>query len=227
MSRAPGRPGVPVLGLLAGAVLTAASCSTVRPSYPPASPEQAARAISRLATIRERAWEPRRFKALFSAVVSPKIGSVQRGYLSVFWDGSRLDWRTSLPVAGNLGAGALGRDGVGSGGGGLAGMLSSRLTDADALSVLFGAPSLPVQGATVEKAGEALRLLLDSEGRTVVLHSGYVIAMEFPGGVDARLEPGPEVPSRIEVRSRKGRAVLKLESAGPWPEGEPLPGVGS
>ena len=50
-----------------------------------------------------RAWDPsRRFKALFRAEVSPKVGAIGRGYLSVWWDGASrsLEWRTSAPIAG-------------------------------------------------------------------------------------------------------------------------------
>ncbi len=76
----------------------------------------------------------------------------------------------------------------------------------------------------MEGDGVSYRLLLDGDGREAVLGpSGRVIAMGFPGGVQVMLGPGDEVPARIEVKSRKGRAVLKLEAAGDWPVQEPGP----
>ena len=105
--------------------------------------------------------------------------------------------------------------------GGLAAALSSRLEDSDALAVLLGAPECPVRAPAVEWDGGSYRFLLGGDGRTVIMEpSGRVVGMGFPGGVEARLTPGEELPARIEVESRKGRALLKLQSAGDWPERE-------
>ena len=156
--------------------------------------------------------------------VVPKLGATQRGYLSLFWDGSAssMTWRTSLPVAGELASGRIGRDG---GSGGLARLLSPRLSDADALSVLRGAPAQPLDGK-VERDGLSLRLGSSDRERVVVLGpGGEITSMEFPGEVEVRLEPGPDFPRRIEIRTRKGRAALILKEAGPW-EGT-VPGDGA
>jgi hypothetical protein len=53
--------------------------------------------------------------------------------------------------------------------------------------------------------------------------SGAVILMRFPGGPVVGFQPGPGVPRRIEAKGPDGRAVLTLESYGPWPAGEGIP----
>jgi hypothetical protein len=189
-------------------------------------PEAAAAARNHLSEACRRAWTPRRLKALYAVEVSPVIGAVQRGFLTVFWDGRRLLWRTSLPMAGEVGEGVLERGAASPGG--LASALSSRLNDSDALAVLLGAPECPATAPVVEGDGISLRLILEADGRDVVLGpSGRVRGMGFPGGVAVLLEPGEEVPARIEVKSRRGRALLKLEAAGDWPvEESPPPSEG-
>ncbi len=198
------------------------ACSTARPGFSPVSAEAAAAARERLLEACQKAWTPRRLKALFSVEVSPVVGAVQRGFLTLFWDGRRLLWRTSLPIAGQVGEGVLERGS--SSPGGLASALSSRLNDSDALSVLLGAPECPTETPAVEGDRNSYRLLLAGEGRDVVLgSSGRVTGMGFPGGVEVRLWPGEEVPTRIEVKSRIGRALLKLEIAGEWSAQELAP----
>jgi hypothetical protein len=188
-------------------------------------PEAAVAARNRLSEACGRAWTPRRFKALYAVEVSPVIGAVQRGFLTLFWDGRRLLWRTSLPMAGQVGEGLLERGAASPGG--LASALSSRLNDSDALAVLLGAPECPETAPLVEGDGNSFRLILEADGRDVVLGpSGRVSGMGFPGGVGVLLEPGEEVPARIEVKSRRGRALLKLEAAGDWPVQELPPSGG-
>jgi hypothetical protein len=202
-----------------------AACSTARPGFSPVSPEAAAAARERLSEACRKAWTPRRLKALFAVEVSPAVGAIQRGFLTLFWDGRRLLWRTSLPMAGQVGEGALERGATSPGG--LAAALSPNLKDSDALSVLLGAPECPTAAPAVEGDRSSYRILLEGKGRDVVLGpSGRVTEMGFPGGVEVRLWPGEEVPTRIELKSRKGRALLKLEAAGDWPAQEPAPSGG-
>ena len=98
---------------------------------------------------RARAWDPsRRFKALFKAEVSPKVGAVGRGYLSVWWDGASatLTWRTSAPIGG-AGRGGFLRMTEGEGNftpaeGGLP--LSARLKGPDLIACILGTPDVPL-----------------------------------------------------------------------------------
>ena len=216
------RRSVAVLALvLAG---PGAGCRSGRPAFPRADLSDAARGFVKIEELRLKAWAPRRLKALFGVEVVPKLGVTQRGYLSLFWDGTAksMTWRTSLPVAGEL---ASGRISLGGGTSGLAHLLSSRLSDADALSVLLGAPAEPCDGP-VERDGGSLRFTTADRERVMVLGpGGEITAMELPGAVEVRLEAGPDLPRRIEIRTGKGRATLDLKEASPW-EG-PLPGDGS
>jgi hypothetical protein len=199
-------------------------CCTTASRFAPAAPQEAAAGRERLSEICRKAWVARRFKALYSVEVSPVVGAVQRGYLSLFWDGNRLLWRTSLPMAGQVGEGSLER-GVNSPGG-LASALSSRLNDGDALAVLLGAPECPALAPAVEWDGSAYRFLLEGEERTVLLEPPGVTGMGLPGGISVRLTPGEEVPSGIEVVSWKGKALLKLQAVGGWPTADVPPGGG-
>ncbi len=47
--------------------------------------------------------------------------------------------------------------------------------------------------------------------------------MRFPKGEVVVFQPGSGVPRRIEANGLDGRAVLVLESYGPWPAGEEVP----
>ncbi|MBK9065151.1 MAG: hypothetical protein IPL89_18545 [Acidobacteria bacterium] len=47
--------------------------------------------------------------------------------------------------------------------------------------------------------------------------------MRFPNGEVVTFQPGAGVPRRIEANGPDGRAVLTLESYGPWPSGEEVP----
>jgi hypothetical protein len=193
------------------------------PASRPVPSETAARVSASFAAAREAAWAPRRFKALFRGEISPRAGAVVRGFLAVWWDGTSLVWKTSAPLVGAARDGALRR-----GGSGAAGLLPGRLEADDALSALLGAPS---RGALFELAraeGDLVRVPLEGGDRSVLLDSaGQVVGLAFPDGAGARLEPGAGVPRRIEVRGPGGGASLSLESYGPWPEGEPIPGPGA
>jgi hypothetical protein len=80
-----------------------------------------------------------------------------------------------------------------------------RLSPPDLLACILGTPDAPPSPSTV----------LDDQGR--------VVEMRFPNGEVVKLQPGEGVPRRIEANGRDGRAVLTLESYGPWPAGEEVP----
>ncbi len=153
--------------------------------------------------LRARAWDPtRRFKALFKAEVSPKVGAIGHGYLSVWWDGATrtLDWRASAPIAGS-GRGGFLRNGTNDGARPFPGKLSS----SDLISCILGVPDEPLSPSAS----------VDREGR--------VTEMSFPGGEVVKLQPGEGVPRRLEANGPDGRAVLTLEAYSSWPEGEEVP----
>ncbi|MEO8586738.1 MAG: hypothetical protein ABI584_11300 [Acidobacteriota bacterium] len=153
--------------------------------------------------LRARAWDPsRRFKALFKAEVSPKVGAIGRGYLSVWWDGptGTLTWRASAPIAGS-GKGGVLRTGERGGDSPLPG----NLEPTDLISCILGAPAEVSTRST----------LLDNQGR--------VIEMRFPKSEVVSFQPGEGVPRRIEANGPEGRAVLSLESYSAWPAGEEVP----
>lgn len=156
---------------------------------------------------RARAWDPsRRFKALFRAEVSPRIGAIGRGYLSVWWDGASgaLSWRTSAPIAG-AGKGGRLRKEPGAAGEPDASPLPGKLASADLIACILGTPDAPASPST----------LLDAGGR--------VLELRFPNGPVVKLQPGDGVPRRIEAKGPSGHATLVLERYGPWAEGEEVP----
>jgi hypothetical protein len=157
---------------------------------------------------RAKAWDSsRRFKALFKAEVSPKVGAIGRGWLSVWWDGASgsLEWRASAPIAGG-GRGGLLRKVRGEGGAEPdSSPLPGRLSSSDLIACILGTPDAPPSPSSV----------LDPQGR--------VIEMRFADGEVVAFQPGSGVPRRIEANGPDGRAVLTLESYGPWPSGEEVP----
>ena len=192
-----------------------------------ASPSSSSREIpssilSAYEAARIKAWDPsRRFKALFRAEVSPKVGAVGRGYLSVWWDGARgeLEWRASAPIAG-AGRGGVLRMSVGGAGEAREGAspLAVRLAAPDLISCALR-PSSPL-----EETPRGLRLRVDFSNRTVLIDErGKPIELSFPSGETVSLEPGEGVPRRIEAKGRDGRAILMLESYSPWPTSEEIP----
>jgi hypothetical protein len=158
---------------------------------------------------RARAWDStRRFKALFKAEVSPRVGAIGRGWLSVWWDGASgsLQWRASAPIAGAGRGGFLRvKDGESAAAGETAPPLSVRLPAPDLIACILGTRDAPLSADT----------LLDAAGR--------VVEMRFPNGEAVVLVPGSGVPRRIEANGPDGRAVLTLETYGPWPAGEEVP----
>ncbi len=183
---------------------------------------------------RARAWDPsRRFKALFKAEVSPKVGAIGRGYLSVWWDGAAgvLSWRSSAPIAGSGRGGFLRKGkngGVDADGGAQAkrqSMLPGRLTSDDILACVLGVPDSALSSsAPFEETSKGVRLRIDASKRTALLDGeGRPIEYSFPNGETVKLQPGEGVPRRIEANGPDGRAILTLESYSSWPEGEEVP----
>jgi len=204
----------------AAALLVLASCRSAAPVPVPADPVLAARSVTSVLAARDAAWEPRRFKALFRGEVSPRVGAAVRGYLAVTWDGETLSWRASVPLAGSGRAGTLGKAG------GEAGDLFPGLVEAsDVLSALLGVPEEAPTGEGAVVRGGRVELKLPSGGERAVLVSatGQVTGLVLPSGVRVELSPGVGVPRRIEVNGPDGRALLTLESYGPWPEEEEVP----
>ncbi|MEO8053890.1 MAG: hypothetical protein ABI768_01970 [Acidobacteriota bacterium] len=177
---------------------------------PPSSPfkEIPSSTLAAYESARIKAWDPsRRFKALFKAEVSPKVGAIGRGYLSVWWDGASgsLEWRASAPIAGR-GRGGLLRKGRGEGGADPdSSPLPGRLSSSDLIACILGTPDAPPSPSSV----------LDDRGN--------VVQVRFPNGEVVTFQPGSGVPRRIEANGPDGRAVLTLESYGPWPAGEEVP----
>ncbi len=201
MSRGPCARRVAVSAAAALILFLEGKCSSGRP--PVASSDAGAR-LEAYEQQRARAWDPeRRFKALFRAEVSPKVGAIGRGYLSVWWDGAsgELAWRTSAPIAGAGRGGVLRRE-RGEGGGM---PLSARLSAPDLIACILGTPNAALTPS----------IDLDVDGR--------VVAMRFPAGDVVKLEPGEGVPRRIEAKGPDGRAILTLESYAPWPKSEEIP----
>ena len=97
------------------------------------------------------------------------------------------------------------RDPEGAGPGDSGPPLSSKLTSAELIACILGTPDAPLAPAVV----------LDGKGS--------VVSVRFSRGDVVTFQPGPGVPRRIEAKGPDGRAVLTLESYGPWPEGEGIP----
>ena len=164
---------------------------------------------------------PRRFKALFRGEVSPNVG---RGSPRL---PRSLLGRRDARLAG-LGPAGRGADGPGRsvGTGGDAGELfPGRLAACDVLAALLGVPEeLPAGEGAVVRGGRVELRLPSGDGRAVLVSpSGEVTGLVLPAGVRVELSPGAGVPRRIELSGPEGRAILTLESYGPWPEGEEAP----
>lgn len=169
----------------------------------PPSASSSAAPLEAYERLRGRAWHTsRRFKALFKAEVSPKVGAIGRGYLSVWWDGATgtLHWRASAPIAGSGRGGFLGKGKSDS-----ALRFPGKLAPSDVIASIMGVPDAPLSPSVA----------VDREGR--------VIEMSFPSGEVVKLQPGEGVPRRIEVNGPDGRAVLNLEAYSSWPESEEIP----
>ena len=193
------------------------ACRTAGPAAVPADPARTAGSVAAVFAARERAWAPRRFKALYRGEVAPKAGLAVRGFLSLFWDGETLEWRASVPLAGTPRAGTIRRGGADAGG-----LFPGPLAAADVLAALLGVPEELPTGEGALLRGGRVELRLPSGGGRAVLVSedGAITGLVLAGGVRVELAPGPLVPGRIEISGREGTAALSLESFGPWPEGE-------
>lgn len=204
---------------LAAAVLLAfaPACRSAGPAAVPAGPERTAQSLAAVLAARDRAWAPRRFKALYRGEVAPKAGLALRGFLSLFWDGASLEWRASVPLAGTPRSGTIRR-----GDADASGLFPGPLAASDVLAALLGVPEeLPTgEGALLREGRVELRLPSGGGRAVLVSADGSVTGLALPGNVRVELLPGPLVPGRIEVSGREGTAVLSLESYGPWPEGE-------
>ncbi len=170
---------------------------------------------------RETAFAPRRFKALFSGDVSPRAGAVSRGYLAVWWDGDRLSWKVSAPIAGEVRSGAYTRSGAREEKG--PSPFPVGLGPKDAVGVLLGVLDLSPVAAKADGGGT--RVSLERGGRSAIVKGGEIVALDLPHDVHVDFAPGAGAPRRIDVKGPEGRATLKLESYGAWPEDEPAGGV--
>lgn len=144
------------------------------------------------------------------------MGAIGRGFLAVFWDGLTLTWKTSAPLAGDVQRGTLRLDGPP---GGASLPIPGRLDPREAIGALLGVPGGVVAGPARDDGD---RVVLPLEGGTLAVldRAGRVVEVRFPGGVRVVYEPGSGLPRKLTATSREGRAVLELESLGPWPEGE-------
>lgn len=199
------------------------------PASSGASPSPSSSLLSAYEAARATAWDSkRRFKALFKAEISPKIGPVGRGYFSVWWDGAAatLEWRSSAPIGGNgrggflrraREAGRVGDDG--------ASLLPGKLASEDALACILGVPEAQLPSPPRFKENpKAIRVFFDDSKRSVLVDAqGHVTEMVFPNGETVTLQPGEGVPRRIDAKGSGGHAVLTLESYSSWSEDEPVP----
>ncbi|MEO6326469.1 MAG: hypothetical protein ABIT01_17935 [Thermoanaerobaculia bacterium] len=209
--------------LSAGLLIAASACSP-----PPRTSLQAPAAAGRIEWARsayeknrEKAFAPRRFKALFKGDISPEVGAILHGYLLVWWDGETLAWKTSAPLAGTVGKGVL-RPHADEGGAHVP--FPGGLTERDAVGVLLGALDLSSVARPVEIAEGGARIRLDDAGRVAQLdEAGRIVRLELGPDTNVELAPGDGVPRRIAAKGKDGRAQLSLESFGPWPLEEPIP----
>lgn len=199
---------------------------------PPRAPSDVP-ALAAYENVRAAAWDPsRRFKALYKAEVSPKVGAIGRGYLSVWWDGATgtLTWRASAPLGGAgrggfLRKGRRGRESDGGPTGESQSPLPGRLKSDDLLALVLGVPESALSPSSpFEETPRGLRLRIDASKRTALLDSeGRPVEFSFPGDEIVKIQPGEGVPRRIEANGPEGRAVLTLESYSSWPGSEEVP----
>ncbi len=193
----------------------ASGCVTVRPATVPADPARAERAVAAWQAARAKAWGPRRFKALYGGVVSQTVGATARGYVALWWDGSRLHYKSSAPLAGAGSSGTLSRLGGGS-------PLPGVADPSAAIGVVLGVLDVAADPAHVTVDGNLTRLALEGGAFAFLDPEGRIVKLLL-GSAEVRYEPGAGLPRSIDVRGDEGSAKLSLESYGPWPAGEPLP----
>ena len=200
---------------------------------PPRAPSDVP-ALAAYEKVRAAAWDAsRRFKALFKAEVSPKVGAIGRGWVSVWWEGATgtLTWRASAPLGGAGKGGFLrkGKSGGAESNGGPTGerqsLLPGRLTSDDILALVLGIPEGALSPSSpFEETPRGLRLRIDASKRTALLDGeGRPVEFSFPSDEIVKIQPGEGVPRRIEANGPDGRAVLTLETYSSWPEGEEVP----
>ncbi len=100
--------------------------------------------------------------------------------------------------------------------------LAAKLSAPDLIACILGTPAAPAEPSlTFEETPRGLRLRVDASKRTALLNEeGEPVELSFPNGEVVTLQPGAGVPHRVEAKGPDGRAVLTLESYGPWPPGE-------
>jgi hypothetical protein len=203
--------------------LAVVACATAPPPLPLTAAE-AAPWVSAWDQRRAEAYTPRRLKALYRGEAAGKLGVKARGYLTIWWDGTTLVWKTSVPLSGDVREGTLRRDGAPSD---EPSPFPPGLTGADVVGCLFGVLDLPADGRPAARVGSDVRLALDDAGREAFLSpDGAVRALRFPDGTRVTLEAASPLAARLTARGPKGSATLVLESWAAWPEGEPVPGTG-
>ncbi len=103
--------------------------------------------------------------------------------------------------------------------------LSARLSAPDLIACILGTPASALRPSSpFEETPRGVRLRIDDSKRTVLMDEhGRPIELTFPRGEVVTLEPGEGVPRRIGAKGPDGRAILTLESYGPWPPSEEIP----
>lgn len=197
--------------------LVLSGCQTASPRVEPVSGEELVRLRSLVASWQEKAFSPRRLKALYSVETNPKVGPIMRGYVSFFWDGETLVWRASAPMAGNVRGGTIERDGFES-----TGLLPLDIPAADVVGVFLGVPGWDIVNSPVFAAKDGYRLV--SGTREMVFSPGRgVLSQSLPNRISATFEPGDGLPRAITVAGPDGKAVFRMQSLLPWPAGEGVP----
>lgn len=104
-------------------------------------------------------------------------------------------------------------------------LLGARLSAPDLVACILGTPASPLRPSSpFEETPKGWRVRIVGSNRSVLVdREGKPIELSFPGGEVVTFQPGSGVPRRIEANGPDGRAVLVLESYGPWPAGEEVP----
>ena len=103
--------------------------------------------------------------------------------------------------------------------------MPGHLAATDLIACILGTPDTPASSSLpFEETSRGLRLRVDDSDRFALLDGqGRVVEMRFPNDEVVSFQPGEGVPRRIEAKGPDGRAVLTLESYGPWAAGEEVP----
>jgi hypothetical protein len=148
----------------------------------------------------------------------------------VWWDGASgaLEWRASAPIAGSGRGGILRKERRkedAAAGDAEAVPLPGKLAAADLMACMLGTPAAPAPPpSSFEKTPRGWSWRIEGTKRAALLdRDGNVIELRFPNGEVVSFQPGEGVPRRIEAKGPDGRAVLTLETYGPWPAGDEVP----